>query len=59
MQRWDSKKKQHIQVQCPHIVANYNASMGEVDLADMLIALYHTKIMTEKALVLENNIPYS
>ena len=48
VQHWDSKKKEHIQVQCPHIVASYNASMGEVNLADMLIALYCTK---QKALV--------
>ena len=45
MQRWDSKKKQHTQAQCPHIVASQNASMGGVHLADMLIALYRTKIM--------------
>ena len=47
VQCWDSKKKQHIQVQWPHIVASYNASMGGVDLVDMLIALYGTKIMTK------------
>ena len=48
MQRWDSKKKQHTQAQCPHIVASQNASMGGVHLADMLIALYCTKIMIKK-----------
>ena len=48
VQRWDSRKKQHIQVQCPHIVASYNASMGGVDLAVMLIALYRKKVMTKK-----------
>ena len=48
MQRWDSKKKQHTQAQCPHIVASQNASMGGVHLADMLIALYRTKIMIKK-----------
>ena len=48
VQRWDSKKKQHSQVQCPYIVASYNASVGGVNLVDMLIALYHTKIMTKK-----------
>ena len=48
VQHWDSKKKHHIQVQCPHIAASYNASMGGADLADTLIALYRTKIMTKK-----------
>ena len=48
VQRWGSKKKQHIQVQCPHIVASYKASVGGFDLADMLIALYCAKIMTNK-----------
>ena len=41
---------------CAHIAGCYSASMGRVDLADMLIALYRTKIMAKK---LENNIPYS
>ena len=48
VQRWDSKRKQDIQVQSQHIVASYNRSMGGVNLANMPIALYRTKIMTKK-----------
>ena len=45
--RWNSEKKQHIQVKFPYNVASYNASMGGFDLAGMLIALYRTKIMNK------------
>ena len=35
------------------MVLDYNTSMGAVDLADMLIALYATKIMVKKRLYLK------
>lgn len=35
------------------MVLDYNTSMGAVDLADMLIALYTTKIMVKKRLYLK------
>ena len=42
-----------VQVQCPDMVAQYNASTDSVDLADMLIELYRTKITTKKLWHLE------
>lgn len=37
-----------VDVTCPDIVKKYNAFMGGVDLADMLIALYRTGLRTHK-----------
>lgn len=48
VKRWDGKRKEHILVPCPDMVRLYNESMGGVDLADMLIALYRTKIKTRR-----------
>lgn len=48
VERWNGKEKTHVQVQQPNIVAGYNSSMGGVDLADMLISLYRTTIISKK-----------
>uniref|UniRef100_W5MSZ2 PiggyBac transposable element-derived protein domain-containing protein n=1 Tax=Lepisosteus oculatus TaxID=7918 RepID=W5MSZ2_LEPOC len=42
VKRFSKKKGKQISVPCPQIVAEYNHHMGGVDLADMMIALYHT-----------------
>ena len=48
VKRWDAKGKSYIDVPLPDIVPHYNTSMRGVDLADMLIALYRTTIMSKK-----------
>lgn len=48
VQRWDSKSKSKIEIQCPHAVHLYNQFMGGVDLADSLISLYRTSIRSKK-----------
>jgi hypothetical protein len=48
VKRWDGTKKKHVMVDCPDIVKEYNAAMGGVDLADMLISLYRTPWKSKK-----------
>ena len=48
IERWCSKKKQRVDVPCPRIVYIYNKKMGGVDLADMLISLYHIQVKTRR-----------
>ena len=46
--RFDSKRKEHIDIQCPNIIQLYNKHMGGVDLADCLISLYRISIRSKK-----------
>ena len=48
IQRWCKKEKVRKQIPCPQIVKQYNKSMGGVDLADMLIALYRIPCKTKR-----------
>lgn len=46
--RYDKREKKKVPVDFPQIVKEYNAHMGGVDLADMLIALYRTGMKTKR-----------
>ena len=59
VKRWDLKTKNHKDVSLPDMVSDYNSSMGGVDLADMLIALYYCnlyKAMLHKYNKLKNRL---
>lgn len=46
--RWDKSKKQHVTVARPHVISEYNLSMGGVDLSDMINALYKQDIRSPR-----------
>ncbi len=46
--RWCKAEKKKCAVECPQIVNQYNKSMGGVDLADMLIAIYRIPCRTKR-----------
>lgn len=48
IKRYSKEKKARIDVDCPQIVKQYNAHMGGVDLADMLVALYRSNLKTKR-----------
>jgi hypothetical protein len=48
IQRYSKIKKARVNVECPQIVKQYNAHMGGVDLADMLVALYRSNFKTKR-----------
>ena len=48
VERYDLEQKKKVKNDCPDMVSQYNRSVGRVYLADMLIALYRTNIITRK-----------
>ena len=48
IQRLDRASKNHIQRAWPNVIKQYKNSIGGVDLADMLIALYRTEIKCKR-----------
>ena len=48
IERWVKKDGERKEIPCPQIVKAYNKSMGGVDLADMLIALYRIEVKTKR-----------
>ena len=48
VRRWHKTKKEYVDIKCPNTIKEYHESMGGVDLADMMISLYRTKIKTRR-----------
>ncbi|RVE41092.1 hypothetical protein evm_014257 [Chilo suppressalis] len=48
IKRYCKDTKSKVDVECPQIVKQYNAHMGGVDLADMLISLYRSNFKTKR-----------
>ncbi|KAK2708225.1 hypothetical protein QYM36_013977 [Artemia franciscana] len=45
---WDSSEKKYVEIERPAVIKEFNKYMGGVDLADMLIELYHSNTKTIK-----------
>ncbi|KAG0431384.1 hypothetical protein HPB47_021836 [Ixodes persulcatus] len=46
--RWSEALKEHVDIDCPEVIAIYNQSMGGVDKLDFLMALYPLSTRTRK-----------
>ena len=46
--RWSMKDKKYIQVEQPHVVHEYNKTMGGVDLMDQNVSCYRINMRTKK-----------
>nr|CAH7765175.1 unnamed protein product [Callosobruchus chinensis] len=46
--RYNKNKKDKIEIPCPNIVKQYNRHMGGVDLMDMLVSLYRTRLKSRR-----------
>ena len=51
IERWDITTSERNNVDCPQTVKGYNKSMGGVDLANMLIALYQISVKTKRCYI--------
>ena len=48
VERYDMTQKKKVRTGCPDMVSQFNRSVNGVDLADMVITLYRTNIITRK-----------
>jgi hypothetical protein len=48
VKQWDPKLNKNVDVQCPSSVMHYNKFTEGMDLMDLLIALYRTKVRSKK-----------
>ncbi|XP_064469715.1 piggyBac transposable element-derived protein 3-like [Ornithodoros turicata] len=48
VKRFDRKRKEHIEVDCPALIRSYNQNMGGVDKCDMLLSFYRMHFKTKK-----------
>ncbi|KAH7940561.1 hypothetical protein HPB49_001894 [Dermacentor silvarum] len=48
VKRWSESLKQHVEIDCPEVISQYNSFMGGVDKLDFLMSLYPLKAKTKK-----------
>ncbi|KAG0414393.1 hypothetical protein HPB47_008460 [Ixodes persulcatus] len=48
VKRWSEAKKEHIEIECPEVVLEYNKFMGGVDKLDFIMSLYPIRTRPKK-----------